>query len=237
MKNIPIFNIFIKKPEPQQNSHSAAPSVSGQTPAEEIVNSLTHGLGLVLSIGGLSVLIVFASIYGTAWHIISSAIYGSSLVLLYAVSTLYHAVRSAERKQRLRTMEQGFIFLLIAGTYTPFTIVAMNASWGWSLFGVVWGFALAGIVLNTLYTHHFPIISNLLFLGIGWLSVIAIIPLKDSLPLGGLLWLLLGGLSYTFGIIFLSWCKIPFSHSVWHVSVIVGSFCHYVAVLFYVIPL
>ena len=237
MKGIPVLGIFSQKPEPQLASASYVYPVSGQSPLEEIINSLTHGLGLALSIGGLSVLVVFASIYGTAWHIISCAIYGATLVLLYGASTCYHGVRSVEGKRRLRTVEQAFIFLLIAGTYTPFTLAALNRGWGWSLFGVVWGLAVTGVILNTLYFHRFPAISNLFYLGIGWLSLTAIVPLRDSLPLGGLVWLLSGGVAYTIGIIFLSWRRIPFNHAVWHVSVLAGSICHYFAVLFYVLPL
>ena len=237
MKGIPILDIFSQKPEPQLASGSYVDPVSGQSPLEEIVNSSTHGLGLALSIGGLSVLVVFASIYGTVWHIISSAIYGATLVLLYGASTCYHAVRSVERKRSLRTVEQAFIFLLIAGTYTPFTLAALNAEWGWSLFGVVWGLAVTGVIVNTIYFQRFPAISNLCYLGMGWLSLIAIVPLRDSLPLGGLVWLLLGGVAYTIGVIVLSRGRLPFNHAVWHVSVLAGSICHYVAVLFYVLPL
>ena len=237
MTRIPILDIFSQKPEPQLDSASYVYPVSGQTPLEEIVNTSTQCVGLALSIGGLAILVVFASIYGTAWHIISCAIYGATLVLLYGASTFYHGVRSVEGKRSLRTVEQAFIFLLIAGTYTPFTLTTLNAEWGWSLFGVVWGFALTGIILNTLYIHSFPAISNMLYLGIGWLSLIAIVPLRDSLPLGGLVWLLLGGVAYTIGIIFLSWRRIPFNHAVWHVFVLAGSICHYFAVLFYVLPL
>ena len=156
MKGIPILDIFSQKPEPQPASGSYVDPVSGQSPLEEIVNSSTHGLGLALSIAGLSVLVVFASIYGTAWHVISCAIYGATLVLLYGASTCYHAVRSVEGKRSLRTVEQAFIFLLIAGTYTPFTLAALNAEWGWSLFGVVWGLAVTGVILNTLYFQRLP---------------------------------------------------------------------------------
>ena len=210
---------------------------SGQSPLEEIVNSSTHAFGLLLSIGGVSVLVVFASIYGTTGHIVGSSIYGTTLVLLYAASTCYHGASFLGFKQSLRTVEQTFIFLLIAGTYTPFTLTVLTAGWGWSLFGVVWGLSITGIILNTLYFHRFAAFSNLFYLGMGWLCLIAIVPLKDSLAVGGLVWLSLGGVAYTIGIIFLSWNKIPFTHGVWHLSVLVGSACHYFAVLFYVIPL
>jgi len=214
--------------------------LSGQSPIEEIVNTCTHGLGLLLSIGGLSVLVVFASIYGTAWHIVGSSIYGVTLVLVFAASTCYHAAGSAgsmKGKQSLRNVEQAAIFLFIAGTYTPFTLVVLNGGWGWSLFGVVWGLSIAGIILSRLYVQRSPAFSNLVFLGLGWLSLIALVPLKDNLPLAGLLWLLSGGVAYTLGVIFLSQNRIPFNHGIWHVSVLAGSICHYFAVLFYVLPL
>ena len=214
--------------------------ISGQFPIEEIVNTATHGLGLLLSIGGLSVLVVFASIYGTAWHIVGSSIYGATLVLLYAASTCYHAAGSVgymKGKRSLRNVEQAAIFLFIAGTYTPFTLVVLNGAWGWSLFGVVWGLSVTGIIVSRLYVHRSAAVSNLIFLGLGWLSLIAIVPLKDNLPLAGLLWLVSGGVAYTLGVIFLSQNRIPFNHGIWHVSVLAGSTCHYFAVLFYVLPL
>jgi len=211
--------------------------LSGQSPIEEIVNTSTHGLGLLLSIGGVSVLVVFASVYGSAWHIVGCSIYGATLVLVYAASTCYHAAGSMEGKQSLRNVEQASIFLFIAGTYTPFTLVVLNGGWGWSLFGVVWGLSVAGIILSRLYIHRSPAIPNLVFLGLGWLCLIAIVPLKDNLPLAGLLWLLSGGVAYTLGIISLSRNRISFNHGIWHISVLAGSFCHYFAVLFYVLPL
>ena len=213
------------------------PPLSGQSPLEEMLNTSTHGIGVLLSIGGLSVLVVFASIYGTAWHIVGGSIYGATLVLVYAASTCYHGVGSMESKPSLRNLEQASIFLFIAGTYTPFTLVVLSGGWGWGLFGVVWGLSVVGIILSRLYIHRSPAIENLVFLGLGWLCLIAIVPLKDNLPLGGLLWLLSGGVAYTLGIIPLSQNRIPFNHGIWHLSVLAGSICHYFAVLFYVLPL
>lgn len=219
-------------------SPSMAPAAlnSGQSPLEELINSATHGVGLLLSVAGLAVLAVLAGIHGNAWHIVACSIYGATLVMVYAASTCYHAVRAPLIKERLRTAEQGVIFLLVAGTYTPFTLVVLAGGWGWSLFGVVWGLALAGVLLNTLYFRRWAAISILLYLGLGWLSLIAIIPLANSLPAGGLLWLLAGGAAYTAGVYFLARSRIPFNHGVWHLFVIAGSACHYLAVLLYVLP-
>jgi hemolysin III len=203
---------------------------------EELVNSATHGLGLLLSVAGLAVLVVLASFYGNAWHIVTCGVYGATLVLLYAASTCYHGVRSPRAKGRLRTAEQAVIFLLVAGTYTPFTLVVMAGAWGWSIFGVVWGLAISGILLNTLYFHRSSAISILLYLGLGWLSLVALIPLKESIPLGGLLWLVAGGIAYSAGVVFLARSDMPYSHGVWHLFVLAGSTCHYLAVFFYVLP-
>ena len=203
---------------------------------EELVNALTHGLGLLLSIGGLALLVTLSSIHGTAWHIVSTSIYGASLVLLFAASTCYHASPVSEVKQRLRVAEQALIFVLIAGTYTPFTLAVMKAGWGWSIFGVVWGLAVCGIILNSIHFHRYISISVVLYLGLGWLGLITIFPLKDSLAPGGMTWLVIGGIAYTIGVIFLSWRKLPLNHGIWHIFVMVGSLCHYIAVLLYVVP-
>ena len=204
---------------------------------EEVVNTSTHALGLLLSICGLAVLVAFASIYGTASHIVGATIYGSTLVLVYAASTCYHWASSNEGKRSLRSAEQGVIFLFIAGTYTPFTLAVLGGGWGWSLFGVVWGLAIAGIILNWIYFHYSSMSTNLVFLGMGWLCLVAIGPLVASLPFIGLMWLLSGGIAYTLGVICLSINRIPVNHGIWHVLVLVGSTCHYFAVLFYVLPI
>ena len=208
-----------------------------QSPIEELVNTLTHGLGLLLSIGGLALLVTLSILHGTAWHLVSSSIYGASLILLFAASTCYHAAPYSETKRRLRVAEQALIFVLIAGTYTPFTLVALESGWGWSLFGVVWGLAAVGIILNTFRFHRHTSISVALYLGLGWLGLVSIFPLKDALALGGLTWLVAGGIAYSVGIIFLSWRNLPFNHGIWHIFVLIGSLCHYFAVLFYVLPI
>ncbi|MBF0286398.1 MAG: hemolysin III family protein [SAR324 cluster bacterium] len=210
--------------------------ISGQSPAEERVNSLIHGAGALLSMGGVSVLVIFASLYGNVWHIVSCSIYGTTLILLYVVSTWYHASRSLHRKQVLQVADHACIYLLIAGSYTPFTIVIFPPEWGWSLFGVEWGLAAAGIIMKMFFVNRFNTISTLVYLGMGWLIVIAIFPLVEYLSRGGLIWLFLGGVAYTAGTPFYLWEKIPFSHAIWHVFVLTGSICHYFAIFFHVLP-
>ncbi len=204
--------------------------------AEEIAHAITHGIGLLLSIAGLAILVVSASLRGDAWHIVSSSIYGTTLVLLYAASTLYHSLPSSRAKGVFRILDHAAIYLLIAGTYTPFTLVNLRGGWGWALFGVVWGLALFGIVLEAVARERVRVLSLVLYLGLGWLAAVAVKPLLDSVAAGGLVLLLLGGLAYSGGVVFYSWHRLPYHHAVWHVFVMAGSACHFFAVLFYVIP-
>ncbi len=203
---------------------------------EEIANSVTHGIGLALSIAGLFVLVFIAAGNGNAWHIASAAVYGTTLVLLYAASTLYHAVRRPRLKRLLRVLDHSAIYLLIAGTYTPFTLVTLSGGWGWSLFGVVWGITVGGIVFKVLFLGRFRIFSVILYLMLGWLAIVAIKPIIDALPVGGLILLFAGGLAYSLGVIFYAWKSLPYHHAVWHLFVMSGSLLHYLAVLFFVIP-
>lgn len=203
---------------------------------EETINALTHGLGTLLSLGGLLALVILAGRHGDAWHIVSGSIYGATLVLLFSSSTLYHGFHSPRLKHVFRIMDHASIFLLIAGTYTPIVLVSLRGSWGWSLFGVIWGLALGGIVFQIFFVGRFRVLQTLIYLLMGWLVVIAVKPLLTKVPLPGLLWLLLGGLSYTVGALFYLWKKLPFHHAVWHLFVLVGSGCHYFAILFYVLP-
>jgi hemolysin III len=186
MNNQVSINHTIAKLRPQSASRLCTSPEQHLSALEELVNTLTHGLGLLLSIGGLSLLVILSSVHGTAWHVISSSIYGASLVLLFAASTCYHAAPVSDAKRRLRVAEQALIFVLIAGTYTPFTLAILKAGWGWSLFGVVWGLAVGGIILNTIHFHRYPSISVVLYLGLGWLGLVTVFPLQDTLPLGGL---------------------------------------------------
>ncbi len=206
------------------------------SPAEECANAWTHGLGLVLSVAALVLLVVFASLHGDAWHVTTSAIFGTALVGLYCSSTLYHSVRREALKLRLRKIDHAAIFVLIAGTYTPFLLVNLRGPWGWSLFGVIWTLAAAGIVMKTRFTGRFPVVSTLIYVVMGWLIIIAAVPMLRTIPRGGLWLLLSGGLCYTGGTAFYLWRRLPFHHAVWHLFVLAGSICHFFAVFVYVLP-
>jgi hemolysin III len=205
-------------------------------PVEEIANCVSHGIGLLLSIVGFVVLIVLTSLYGIAWHIVSCSIYGASLVILYAASTLYHGARSPRAKQLLQRVDHCCIYLLIAGTYTPFTLVLLRGGWGWTLFGLVWGLSLIGILFRVLFGNRYSFVSVAFYLLLGWLALIAARPILTLVPIGAILWLLAGGMAYTSGIIFFSWKRIPYHHTIWHLFVLGGSICHYLAVILYVLP-
>jgi hemolysin III len=177
--------------------------------AEEVAHASTHGAGLLLSIAGLVVLVVVASLRGDSWHVVSVTIYGSTLVILYAASTMYHALPSPKAKAVFRILDHAAIFLLIAGTYTPFTLVNLRGGWGWALFGTVWGLAILGVVLEAAAKHRVRILSNVLYIGLGWLVAIAIKPLLSAVALGGLVLLVAGGLAYTSGVVFYAWRSLP----------------------------
>jgi len=209
--------------------------VSGQSPAEEVANTLTHGLGLLLAVAGLVVLVVFAGRGGGALRIVGCTVYGATLVLLFLASTLYHGWPSAVSKRHLRMVDHACIFLLIAGTYTPFTLLLPSRGWGWSLFGVVWGLAGIGIFLKVFMAGRFVLLSTLAYLGMGWLALIAVVPLFRHLSWWVLIWLFVGGLAYSAGTIFFLWRGLPFHHALWHLAVLVGSGCHYIAVFLYAV--
>jgi hemolysin III len=206
------------------------------TPREELANSLTHGLGIGLSVVGLVLLVQYSVLYGDAWHVFSTAIFGVSLIALYSTSTLYHSCREVTRKQLLRKFDHAAIFLLIAGSYTPFLLVTLRGPWGWSLLAVVWSLAVVGIVLKFWFTGRFRVFSTLLYLGLGWLVLVAMKPLLAALPSGGMPWLVAGGAFYSVGTIFYLWKTLPYHHAIWHLFVLGGSACHWVAVFNYVVP-
>ncbi len=205
------------------------------TVAEEIAHSITHGVGLLLGIAAQVLLIVFAVRYATPIAVVSASIYGSTLVLLYAASTLYHALPRGRAKRVFEVLDHSAIFLLIAGTYTPFTLVKMPGGWGWAIFGVVWGLAALGIVFEATLRGRGRKIQLALYLAMGWMIVIAIRPLIEGLDLGGLILLGAGGLCYTLGVVFFVWHSLPYHHAVWHVFVLAGSALHVFSVLFYVV--
>jgi hemolysin III len=206
------------------------------TPGEELANALTHGLGIVLSVGGLAALVTLTSRRGDAWSITATAVFGTTLVLLYTASTLYHSFSDERTKRLLRKFDHAAIFLLIAGTYTPFLLVNLRGPWGWSLFGVIWGLAVAGVAVKFWFTGRFRLLSTLLYLGMGWLVVIALRPMLQAVAPAGLWLLLAGGLAYTVGTVFYSWKRLPYHHAIWHLFVLGGSVCHYFAVYQAVVP-
>jgi hemolysin III len=210
----------------------------------EPVNSLTHLAGAVLSVLGLIVLLVLSA--GEPWRSVSFAVYGSSLVLLYAASTLYHALHAGERRLRqLKRLDHIAIFALIAGTYTPITLVTLqqgHAAWGWAVFGAVWGFALLGVLFKLLWLGAPRKLYTALYLLMGWMSLIAIVPIAQAMPVGGLAWMGLGGLCYTVGAVVYALKRPNFTasfgfHELWHVFVLAGSACHFVMMLGYVLPM
>ncbi|HPD57402.1 MAG TPA: hemolysin III family protein [Smithellaceae bacterium] len=204
---------------------------------EEIANSITHGMGAFLSLAALVLLIVFASLYGGARHIVSCTIFGFALVLLYTASTLYHSFRKPRVKFIFKIIDHSCIYILIAGTYTPFMLVAVRGVLGWTIFGIVWGMTVLGILFKSFFIHRFKILSTLAYIAMGWIAIFAIKPIFQSLSEGAVFWLIVGGLAYTLGTIFYAWKKLPFNHAIWHFFVLAGSVCHFFAVLFYVIPL
>ena len=206
------------------------------TIGEEIANSVTHGIGAGLAIAGMTLLVVLAAVYGDVWRVVSFTIYGASLVILYLASTLYHSFQNPRVKHIFRILDHAAIYVLIAGTYTPFTLVNMRGPWGWTLFAVVWTMALIGIAFKVFFIGRFEIVATLAYVAMGWLVVIAFKQMLITVPPGGIFWLFAGGLTYTIGVIFYAWNKLPYNHAIWHLFVLGGSICHFFAVLFHVLP-
>jgi len=204
---------------------------------EELANRLTHGAAALFSLVGLVVLLVAASRTGDPYRIVSSAIFCGILSLFYVVSTLYHTIRNPKARYLFRVLDHAGIFLVIAGSYTPFTLVSLREDRGWVLFGVVWGIAVAGVILKSFMTHRLKILAPILYIAMGWLIVVDFDNLLRTVARQGVFWLVAGGLFYTVGIIFYAIDRIPYNHAIWHVFVIAGSLCHYLAVLLYVIPI
>ncbi|MEE9531237.1 MAG: hemolysin III family protein [Syntrophobacteria bacterium] len=204
-----------------------------QSPGEEIANSVSHGVGLVAALVAVPILIVAAVRRGGAAGIVGASVFAGTMVLLYLASTLYHALPENKTKRMFQVLDHGAIFLLIAGTYTPFTLGVLRGGWGWTLFGLVWGLALLGIVLKIVGGVRMPWLSTCLYLGMGWLVLIAVRPLWVRMPLSGLAWLVAGGLAYTAGVAFFAAERLRYSHFIWHLFVLTGTCCHFFAVLWY----
>ncbi len=203
--------------------------------AEEKLNILTHGLGFLLSIPATVFLILKASMIGDVWQIVSVSIYGVSLITLYLASTLYHSAKNNEKKRKLNVFDHASIYLLIAGTYTPFLLVTLRGPWGWGLFGVIWGAAIGGVVFKLFYTGRFNLASTIAYVLMGSIVLVALKPLIINLSLVGLYWVLAGGISYIVGAVWYLQKKMPYHHAVFHVFVLFGSLCHFVAVYSYVL--
>jgi len=210
-------------------------TVSGQTVLEERINTLTHGIGAALSLGAFCALVVSASLTQNVWHIVSSTVFGLSLIALYMASTLYHSAKAPIRKRRLKVLDHACIYVLIAGTYTPFTLGPLRGAYGWSLFGVIWGLAIAGVAFKLFFTGRFKLTSTLLYLGMGWLGVFVVVPLAKVVPDAAIYWIYAGGFCYTLGAIFYLVKRLPFNHGLFHVLVLAGSACHFLSVFLYVV--
>ncbi|MDR1817852.1 MAG: hemolysin III family protein [Puniceicoccales bacterium] len=215
---------------------SAAGDLPPSTLGEEIANSVTHGIGAALSIAGLSVLVVLAVRLADVWAVVNASIYGATLVVLYTCSTLYHSIRHPGAKRLLRKFDHAAIYLLIAGTYTPFVLGPLRGALGWSIFGIIWGLALAGVVMKFRFTGRFEVLSTLLYVGMGWLILIALKPLFAQMSTTGVALLVAGGVSYTAGVVFYLKDAKPYFHAVWHLFVLGGSVLQYFSVLTTIVP-
>lgn len=201
--------------------------------AEELANAITHGIGVALSVAGLAILLIMAINTGDPWRIASFTVYGVSLICMYLASTLYHSIRNPRAKYLLKIFDHCAIYLLIAGTYTPILLVSMQSSLAWTLFGLIWGCAFAGICFKMFFIKRFELISTLMYVGMGWLSVMAWDDLVASLPTGAFALLVAGGLTYTAGVVFYRWEKLPYNHAIWHGFVMGGSVCHFLVMALY----
>lgn len=208
--------------------------VTNYSPIEERINVISHGTGFIASAAALVLLVIQASLNGTARHTVSFSIFGVSLLLLYGASTLYHNAKEPELRKKLKIVDHASIYVLIAGSYTPFTIVSLQGMVGWIIFGISWGIAVSGIILKLFFTGRYNLVSTIMYVLMGWLVIFFIKPLMSSLPSGGLFWLMAGGISYTVGAVIYMIKKIPYNHAVFHIFVLMGSACHVISVYFYV---
>jgi len=213
----------------------AAPT-NHYSPAEEMTNVVSHAIGLLLSVVGLLLMLLRAGGTGDVLRIVSAAIFGAGLIALYAASTFYHGARDPKVRSRLRVNDHASIYLLIAGTYTPIALVTLNGWVGWTIFGVTWSMAVTGVIVKLFFTGRYHLLSTLMYVFMGWIIIFAIKPLMSNMPSAGLAWLVAGGVAYTVGAILYSIEKIHFNHAIFHLFVLLGSFCHFIAVYSYVLP-
>lgn len=204
---------------------------------EELANAWTHGLGAAAALAGGIALVALAALHGDGWQLAGAIVFGLSLLLLYLASTLYHALRDPAHKARAKVVDHCAIYLLIAGTYTPFTLIGLRGPWGWGLFIAIWTLALGGVVFKLFFTGRFRVVSTAIYVAMGWLVLVAIKPLLEALDAWTTGWLFAGGVAYTAGTLFYHRPSLPYSHAVWHGFVIAGSTCHYIAVAAQVVPL
>ena len=215
--------------------HTEVSLISRIPPGEERVSVWIQRVMLVAAVAAAAVMISLTSVFGDAARIVAASVYGASLIVLYLTSSWYHGTFNPRRKRILKTIDHASIYILIAGTYTPFTLVTLHGGWGWSLFGVTWGLAALGILGKLWFAHRFELISTLIYLAMGWVGVVAVVPLVEALPLGGLVWLVSGGLAFSVGTLFFLWERLPYHHALWHGFVLLGVGCHYGAILGYVL--
>ncbi len=206
------------------------------SPFEEKLNVISHGFGFALSILGLLLLVFKANEYGEIKHLVSFSVFGASLILLYAASTFYHSAKSPLLRYRLNILDHASIYVLIAGTYTPFALVTLSGVVGWTIFGLVWTMAIVGVTLKLFYTGRYNLFSTAMYVLMGWIIVFAIKPLYDNLDPVGLTWLFIGGISYTLGAVFFILDKIKYNHAIFHLFVLFGSFSHFISIYYYVLP-
>lgn len=221
----------------QNKNQNSAKLIGSYTRAEEVANSITHGIGAGLSIAGLSLLVVLASMHGDVWRVVSFSIYGATLVILYLASTIYHGLPASKAKNVFQIIDHVSIYLLIAGTYTPLMLVNLKGGWGWSIFGVIWGLALLGITIKAIFLNRFKKLSVIIYVTMGWICIIALKEMLIKISLPGLIWLGAGGILYTSGIAVYVWERLPYNHAIWHLFVIAGSICHYFTILLYILPM
>jgi len=203
-----------------------------QTLVEEIANSITHGLGLVLSVAALTILVVYASLEGDPWRITAFSIYGSSLTILYLVSTLYHSLTNSRIKAIFRRLDHAAIYILIAGTYTPIILISLRTTWVIYILPIVWTMAVIGVYIKVFYIHRYERLTLAYYIIMGWMALIAVKPLFNSIPIESFVWIIVGGVAYTTGVIFYAWNRLPFNHTIWHGFVLVGSFSHFMGMLY-----